>query len=77
MDRRKRLIAEQALRHRIGVTVDRLIAILDEIDGDPDLEPEPTEEQHDAEAELTWTTAPIPMFYVIAENARRRAKSQR
>lgn len=74
MDTLRRFIAERALRQRIELTVDSLIAFLDEIDGDPDLESDPPEEQHDAEAELTWTVVPVPTFYVIAENARRRAR---
>jgi hypothetical protein len=64
-------------RKRIEDAIEGLIEALDEIDGDFDLEDDPIEEQHDAEADLTWTTAPIPTFYVIAENARRRASQRR
>lgn len=55
--------------------IEQLIELLDAFDGDPDSEAEPFEEQHDAEAELTWTSGDIPPFYVIAERARRRSKA--
>jgi len=61
-------------RQRITAEIERLIGILDELDGDPDLEIEEAEEQHDAEASLTWQSDEVPAFYVIAERARRRAR---
>lgn len=38
-----------ALRAAISARIARDIEILDALDGDPDFEPEPIEEQHDAE----------------------------
>ena len=37
------------LRRSIADRIEADIALLDALDGDPDLEPEPAEEQHDAE----------------------------
>jgi len=64
-------------RQQVEDAIERLINLLDDIDGDPDLEPEPLEEQHDREAELTWTSDEIPRFYLIAERARRKARAMR
>jgi hypothetical protein len=50
--------------------------MLDTIDGDPDLEPDPAEEQHDAEAELTWSSGVAPPWFVVAEQARRKISRQ-
>jgi hypothetical protein len=61
-------------RRDIEDAIEDLIDLLDDIDGDPDVEPEPLEEQHDCEAEFTWTSDEIPRFYVIAERARRKAR---
>jgi len=58
------------VRRDLEEAIEILIALFDQIDGDPDFEPEPLEEQHDREAELTWTSDEIPRFYVIAERAR-------
>lgn len=44
-------------RQRIELAIDALVALLDEIDGDADFEPEPPEEQHDAEA-VEYVNAP-------------------
>lgn len=38
-----------ALRTAISARITRDIALLDALDGDPDCEPEPLEEQHDLE----------------------------
>lgn len=61
-------------RQWIAGEIERLIGLLDELDGDPDLETEEAEEQHDAEATLTWQSDVAPPFFVMAERARRRAK---
>jgi hypothetical protein len=58
-------------------TIERLIAALDQIDGDPDFEDDELEEPHDAEAELTWLSACVPSFFIIAEAARRRGDPRR
>lgn len=36
-------------RRRVEATIEHLISVLDEMDGDSDLEPEVIEEQHDRE----------------------------
>lgn len=59
-------------RAAIEAEIERLLCILDSMDGDPDLEPEPPEEQYDAEAELTWNSGMAPDWFVLAERARRR-----
>ncbi len=40
-------------RLSIAAEIERLIDMLDQLEDDPDLEIEPAEEQHDAEADLT------------------------
>lgn len=52
--------------------IERLIDLLDQIDGDTDFEAEPLEEQYDVEADLTWTSGMAPGWFVIAESARRK-----
>jgi hypothetical protein len=59
-------------RQRIEDVIERLIGILDELDGDPDVEPEPLEEQHDAEADQMDRAS---MGFVIAERRRRARKA--
>ncbi|MGB6085526.1 hypothetical protein [Parvibaculum sp.] len=59
-------------RKRIEATIEYLLTVLDEMDGDPDFEPEPLEEQNDAEADLTWTSGIAPGWFLVAERARRR-----
>jgi hypothetical protein len=54
-------------RRRVEATIEHMIGLLDEMDGDPDLEPEPVEEQHDREA--------ASFTYVLAERARHRRVS--
>ncbi|MER8514763.1 hypothetical protein NKH47_17670 [Mesorhizobium sp. M1060] len=51
-------------RRRVEATIEHMLGLLDEMDGDPDLEPEPVEEQHDREA--------ASFTYVLADRARRR-----
>ncbi|PSJ53651.1 hypothetical protein [Pseudaminobacter soli (ex Li et al. 2025)] len=60
-------------RAAIEAEIERLLCLLDNMDGDPDLEPDPLEEQHDAEAELTWNSGLAPDWFVIAERARQKA----
>jgi len=59
-------------RQRIEATIEHLIDVLDKMDGDPDLEVEPVEEQHDREGE----PATAPISFVVAE-ARRRYRRTR
>ncbi len=61
-------------RYSIAAEIERLIDMLDQYEDDPDLEPEPPEEQHDAEADLTWANDYAPDWFVIAERSRRKAK---
>ncbi|RUX23438.1 hypothetical protein EOA13_33895 [Mesorhizobium sp. M7A.F.Ca.US.011.01.1.1] len=37
-------------RCRVEATIEHMIALLDEMDGDPNMEAEPVEEQHDRES---------------------------
>lgn len=60
-------------RQLLEGAIKRLIDLLDEIDGDPDFEPEPPEEQHDAEADITWANGIAPNWFVMAERARGKA----
>jgi hypothetical protein len=62
-----------SIRALIETEIERLLSILDEMDGDSDLEPDPLEEQHDAEAILTWDNDIAPEWFVIAQKARSRA----
>jgi len=59
-------------RAAIESEIERLLLILDEMDGDPDLEEDPGEDNGDNEAELTWSSGVAPNWFVIAERARRR-----
>ncbi|MGO4562297.1 hypothetical protein [Rhizobiales bacterium 3FA27D7] len=79
MDSHKRFVIDKVLRLRIEFTVERLITLLDEIDRDPDLEPEPIEEQHDREADPAedGIADKAAMKFVIAETSRRKRKSRR
>lgn len=62
-------------RQRVASTIEQLIAFLDELDGDPDFEPETIEEQHDGEEEPP-TKAIASEQFVLAE-LRRRHRSNR
>ncbi len=64
-------------RAEIEAEVERLIALLDVMDGDPDFELEPPEEQHDQETDLTWNSGVAPDWFVVAETARRKSKGGR
>lgn len=64
-------------RQLLEGAIERLIDILDKMDDDSDFEPEPLEEQHDAEADLTWRSGTAPLFYIVAEQAQRKAANSR
>lgn len=53
------------IRQRLEKMIEDLIAALDEMDGDPDFEPEPVEEQHDRETS-DGVLAIAPTSFVIA-----------
>ncbi|MDX8438376.1 hypothetical protein [Mesorhizobium australafricanum] len=63
-------------RRRLEDTIEHLITILDELDGDPDVEPETVEEQHDIEAE-PGTPDRATLAFVLAETTRRYRKTYR
>lgn len=60
-------------RAEMVARIDRLIGLLDQLDGDPDYEMELPEEQYDAEADLTWHTGHAPDWFVVAEKERRKS----
>ena len=62
-------------RETIENAITSLIELLDVVDGDPDYEPDPPEQQHDDEAELSWCSGSAPTWFIIAERARRRSSS--
>lgn len=62
-------------RAAIEAEIERLLTLLDNLDGDADFEPEPLEEQHDPEAELTWANGLAPGCFVVAERARRKIRN--
>jgi hypothetical protein len=55
-------------RRRVEATIDHMIGLLDQMDGDTDLEPETVEEQHDREADPFLRP---DAAFVVAEMARR------
>lgn len=61
-------------RRRIEATIDHMIDMLDAMDGDPDLEPEPVEEQHDREDDPAerGIADKAAMGFVLAELSRQR-----
>ncbi|MGC0053688.1 hypothetical protein ACNSPG_11560 [Brucella pituitosa] len=61
-------------RLSVAAEIERLIDMLDQMDDNPDLEPEPLEEQHDAESDLARANGYAPDWFVIAERSRRKAK---
>jgi len=61
-------------RAKIETLIESLLTILDIMDGDPDFEREPLEEQHDTEADISWNTEVSPYWFVIAEQARKKAR---
>ncbi|MDH7789151.1 hypothetical protein [Ochrobactrum sp. AN78] len=58
----------------VAVEIERLIDMPDQMDDNPDLEPEPLEEQHDAESDLARANGFAPDCFVIAEQSSRKAK---
>lgn len=60
-------------RLSVPAEIERLIDMLDQMDDDSDLEPEPLDEQHDAESDLAWANDYGPDWFVIAERSRRKA----
>lgn len=64
-------------RSAIEAEIDRLIALLDRLDGDPDLEEDDAEFQGDEEADLTWNSGIAPNWYLIAETKRREGRRRR
>ena len=64
-------------REQVEGLIEYLIMHLDDADGDPDFEPDLLEEQHDAEAELTWNSGMTPDWLIIAERARRKVGPRR
>lgn len=70
------MCAKVGPKRAIEDMIQHLMAVLDTLDGDPDFELEPLEEQHDIEADLTVgvTEHRASMNFVLAEMSRRKAK---
>lgn len=69
-----------AFRRRIiEVTIEHLIAVLDEMDGDCDMEPEPAEEQHDRELDSAEDGIgdELALRAILAECAKRKRRKIR
>jgi hypothetical protein len=66
-------------RRRVEATIEHLIEVLDELDGDTDLEPEANEEPHDREADPAedGIADRASMAFVLAENAKRIGRRKR
>lgn len=66
-------------RRRVEETIEHLIAVLDEMDGDCDLEAEPDEEQHDREFDPSedGIADKLALRAVIAEYAKRQRRRVR
>lgn len=66
-------------RRRVEATIEHLIGVLDEMDGDPDGEHEPVEEQHDRELDPAedGVADKAALSFVLAEMSRRNRKIQR
>ena len=60
-------------RALIERAVEALVDLLDHLDGDPDFEADPMDEQHDVEADLTWASQGAPPWFHWAETARQKA----
>ncbi len=56
-------------RQRVERTIEHMIEMLDDLDGDPDLEAEPVEEQHDREIDLL-----PPISLVVAARVLRKRR---
>jgi hypothetical protein len=63
-------------RKRIERTIEHMIQTLDEMDGDPDLETEPIEEQHDCEADPAedGLADQASAAFILAETDRQRRR---
>ncbi len=70
------ICAKVGPRRAIEDMVEHLMAVLDLMDGDPDFELEPLEEQYDLEADLTRdiTAHRASLNFVLAEMSKRKAK---
>ncbi|MBN9242136.1 MAG: hypothetical protein J0I98_05025 [Mesorhizobium sp.] len=66
-------------RLRVEATIERLIAVLDEMDGDSDLEPEPVEEQDDRELDPAESGIgdELALRAILAEYAKRQRRRAR
>ena len=60
-------------RRRIENTIEHMIELLDKMDGEPDLEADPDEEQHDFEADQSelGIADRAALAFVLAEMSRR------
>lgn len=63
-------------RKRIEQTIEHMIHTLDEMDGDPDIETEPMEEQYDLEADPAedGLADQASVAFILAETDRRRRR---
>lgn len=61
-------------RRRVEATIEHMIGLLDQMDGDAYFEPETVEEQHDREADPSerGISDKASLAYIIAEASRRR-----
>jgi hypothetical protein len=59
-------------RRRVENAIEQMILILDDLDGDPDFESEPIEEQHDREEEGTVTGREMAsILFVLAKKSQK------
>lgn len=65
-------------RRRVEATIEHLIEVLDELDGDADLETEPAEEQHDGEDDPAENgiVDRASLAFVLARISRSRSKGR-
>lgn len=66
-------------RRRVEDAIDTLIDLLDTLDGDADLEPEPAEELHDHEADPAedGIADKASLAFILAEKAKRQRQRNR
>jgi hypothetical protein len=66
-------------RRRVEATIEHLITVLDEMDGDSDLEPEPVEEQDDREVDPgeSGIGDELALRAILAEYAKRQRRRAR
>ncbi|UPG72899.1 hypothetical protein MVG78_01490 [Roseomonas gilardii subsp. gilardii] len=62
--------ADAKLRHQLHVIIERALALLDALDGDPDLEPEAIEAEDDEASNQPVTLAPAWVRPVAIRSAR-------